>query len=91
LPLLAAGGIYFLIKQSNGQSLLPLSTDAKRAAIIAFDTDSDSAVIYNQMTPAEIDTVYTFYFQYERVSKPVPDGDLKNRLIAISNKYNIFT
>lgn len=95
LPLIAAGGIYFFIKKSSGQSLLPLSTEAKRAALLNFAsgynaTDHEKQ-IYQQMTPAEINDVYELFFTYNGRGADVPAGRLRDSLQAISTKYNIFT
>ena len=45
--------------------------------------------VVNQMSGSEIDDVYTLLTKYNGEGVTVPEGDLKNRLRAISNKYNV--
>jgi hypothetical protein len=50
------------------------------------------AGLFDQMTDAEIQTVYTFLFQYVAKGTRPPEGsELANQVQAISEKYNIFT
>lgn len=60
--------------------------------------DTESAIDHYkvaviQMTDQEMTDTYTFIHDYfEKGNKPVPPGSaLQLRLVAISNKYNIFT
>jgi len=47
--------------------------------------------VLNNLTDAEVIDVYNLVFQYQANILLVPAGALKNRLMAISQKYNIFT
>jgi hypothetical protein len=80
-----------------------LSTAQKRTAIIQFyDTHtspteqiSDNgrfADIISSISPAEIDTVYAWIFNYYNKGLPFPtSGDEYNKMQLIINSYQIFT
>lgn len=84
LALLAGAGYYFLLRKTPAQ---------KRAALVADATakgDTGSAAVYNRMTDAEIETMYTFYFDYLKKGLPQPASttQLGQQLNAILIKYS---
>lgn len=82
--------LYFLTgnkKPSRWEQLTYLNTWAERSDQVEYLTNQ-----FIQMTDQELFDTYTFIHDYfENGDKPVPVGSaLQLRLIALSNKYNIF-
>jgi hypothetical protein len=92
-----SGGNYL----STNNSAATLTTDQKRTALVnwANSSTTDSAEstayiidIFQSMSPSEINTVYTFVFEYAMKNRPVPEGTkLYNDMMQITEYYEIFT
>lgn len=98
IGLLAAGVGVYLFTRGTGQG--GQTRDGQQQAIInvlmqgndSEETKQGLAALFDQMTDAEIQTVYTFLFEYVAKGTRPPEGStLANQVQAISEKYNIFT
>ena len=89
----AAALATYLYLNKSVVNQLTLTTAQKLTAIKTFSPNESPAslAIFDQMTADEINSVYSFLFNYVKNNLTVPDGDLKTKILAISNKYNIFT
>lgn len=80
LVLLIVGG-YFLLKGDKKRDYLKTVAQDELLWQRAVKLASDQ----------EISDMYTFHTEYFLKNMQLPDGDLKNRIMAISAKYNIYT
>lgn len=102
---LSIGAYYFISKKKNtgtGTSTAPQpDTNYQRYAIAEYmDGGGDSAefkerfsyIVYNRLSPTEVNAMYIYLFNYEQKGIQVPVGSqLYNQIRTISEKYNIFT
>jgi hypothetical protein len=102
--ILVAGAIFYFDKNKSASALpqSALTTDQKRAAIIAYWQQVTSPInlsndngrfedIINNITGNEIDTIYIYVYSYlVKGTKPAPGTSLYNEISAIINQYNIF-
>ena len=98
-------GIYYYMQQSKASAALPstsISTDAKRQAIIVywetFEPPSQQVNnpgfedIINNITPTEVDTIYTYVFSYlAKGLQPTPGSAFAIQVNQIKTYYNIFS
>ena len=83
LGIAAAGGaVYFATRK----------TVAEKRAFLQNIDGQFKADPWDRMTDQEINDAYTAMTEYFLKGRPLPeDSSLRIRLLAISNKYNIFT
>jgi len=84
IGLLAVGvAVAVAMYKTPAQKLAALVADAQARG------DTDAIAIYNSMTPAEVDTMYTVVFDYMKKGLPQPDPStpLGQQLNAILAKY----
>ena len=93
-------GLYLVMKQ--GSNPAAMTTAQKRAAINSWwetSTPPNQQIadngtfedIINNVTPAEIDTIYNYVFSYVvNNTRPVAGSALATSMAIISNQYNIF-
>lgn len=80
-------GLWLLTKNQK-------TADDKRAELASWaqvNGEFSLIPILQTMSDTEISDVYQLIFKYEATGTLVTNLALKNRLIAISQKYNIFT
>lgn len=97
IPAIVGVATFFLLNQSSSTGM----TTAQKLAALQKWADTLNAELsektamkqlFATMTPAEIDTVYNFIANYYTRNIPVPEGSaLYNEMLAISEKYNVFT
>lgn len=95
LPIGIGVGVWFLLNQLSDNSS---STD-KRQILLDYvnqhATEGEKANVLaaiKSMTTDEINSTYTFLFNYVIPNKPVPqDSELYNKILLITDKYNIFS
>jgi hypothetical protein len=78
--LLIVGGIYLATKGKR----------EKRAYLKTLSTEALWQEALRKAMDSEIEDMYTLHTKY-KTGVEVPPGDFRDRLIAISNKYNIYT
>jgi hypothetical protein len=87
LALAVAGGVFFLTKKKG------TTTQQKREALIDWADDNNEGLtlgnIFMDMTDDEIETVYEGIIVHPE--RPMPEGPLRTKFQAISEKYDIFT
>lgn len=102
IPVIAAGATYFFLSQSSHNTqpvLLPGDANQVTAILNWVNGTNESAASKEVLTTAfksmpadDIATCYDFIFNYFLKGKQVePDSLLYNRIMAISERYNIFT
>ena len=105
IGLAAAGVGIWLLNKGNATNQegnqVATTPDAQRQKIIDFvnaqaaglSTEAKQyfATQINNMSDQEVNAVYTYLFDYLAKGVDVPDGDFKNNLTAIFEKYQIFT
>lgn len=82
LLLLIVGGIYLATKGKG--------TDEKRAYLKTLSADALWQSVLTKVTDSELADMYTLHTQYKD-GVSVPEGPFKQRILAISQKYNIYT
>jgi hypothetical protein len=91
---LVAGSVYLLLRATTGsgskrQALISAFNAMPATIMTAADKQRLSAA-FTEMTSSEIDSVYTWYFDYVRKGILVPQGsDLYNSIMALDAKYQI--
>lgn len=92
IPIIIGAGVYYFV--SKGSSVNAITQ--KRKALLDYNANHGNDLYFsqvlNKMTDTEIIDVYDFIFNYEVKNIDVPNGTpLQTRLIAIGDKYQIFT
>lgn len=93
---LGFGGLaawYFLFRKPDRSGQILYLTDWINGTQSTSEEKSTfAAKLATQMSDAEVDTVYEYIHDYYTKGKNLVEGsDLFNRLMAVSNKYQIFT
>lgn len=87
------GGWYFFMRKPDKAGQLSYLTNWINSLP---DTSGQKAVLLAkitvQMSDAEVETVYEYIHDYVTKNRNLVEGsDLYNRIMAVSNKYEIFT